>query len=258
VLISCLESPTCDINARDFAGYTPLHECCSSGHLHIARTLLAHGADPNACATRGIRVLHDAIECDHVEIVRLLLSYGADPTICTYKGTTPLELAKSKAMLLLLRGFLSDLNGDEEKRSLHWKFSHFASSSIGFDVFSEAAPDCDPDSERSGEVVIEASESPLCDSFTLPVDGEAAVTVLRLSDVLTQLAVTRAEFCQRYDRVPILSLTHAEFESKATCNQLLSCWSGKKIKSETACKVELVRLNDDIRTMLGIERTRVR
>lgn len=258
VVISCLESPACDINARDYAGYTPLHECCSSGHLEIARTLLSHGADPNACAARGIRVLHDAIECDRVQVVRLLLAYGADPTICTYKGTTPLDLAQSKAMLQLLRGVLSDLNGDEATAA--WKFSHYepaGSGRTGCDVFEEAAPDCDPESEsETADVVIEESERPLCDSFTLPVDGEAAVTVLRLSDVLTQLAVTRTEFCQRYDRVQIVSVPQEEFESKATCNQLLGF--GKKIKSEAGCKVELVRLNDEVRAMLGIERTRVR
>ena len=252
VVISCMESRTCDINARDFAGYTPLHECCSSGHWDIARMLLSHGADPNACAARGIRVLHDAIECDRVQVVRLLLAYGADPTICTYKGTTPLELAQSKAMLQLLRGVLSDLNGDGDEETAQWKFSDCQSA--GRDVFDEPAPNCDALVAEPGDVVIEESASPLCDSFTLPLDG-AAVTVLRLSDVLTQLAVTRTEFCQRYDRVQIVSVPQEEFESKATCNQLLGF--GKKIKSEAACKVELVRLNDDVRAMLGIERTRV-
>lgn len=250
-MISCLEGPSCDINARDFAGYTPLHECCSSGHLDIARMLLSHGADPNACAGRGIRVLHDAIECDRLQIVRLLLAYGADPTICTYKGATPLELAQSKAMVILLRGVLSDLNGDQE--AMAWKFSHWEPGT-GCDVLHEPAPDCE--STGGGDVMIEESESPLCDSFSLRLDGGEVVTVLRLSDVLTQLAVTRTEFCQRYDRLQILSLPEQEFESKATCNQLLG--KKKKIKSDAAsCKVDLVRLNDDVRAMLGIERTRV-
>lgn len=77
----CLESDACDVNARDNAGYTPLHECSSRGNLEIARLLLQHSADVNASATGGIRPLHDAIENDHIEIVRLLLSYGADPHI---------------------------------------------------------------------------------------------------------------------------------------------------------------------------------
>lgn len=51
----CLQSGSCDINARDNANYTPLHECCTRGHLRVARTLLENGADVNASATGGIR-----------------------------------------------------------------------------------------------------------------------------------------------------------------------------------------------------------
>ena len=51
----CLESDVCDVNARDNAGYTPLHECSSRGNLEVARLLLEHSAEPNASATGGIR-----------------------------------------------------------------------------------------------------------------------------------------------------------------------------------------------------------
>lgn len=33
----CAESPDFDINVRDNAGYTPLHEACNRGHLDIAQ-----------------------------------------------------------------------------------------------------------------------------------------------------------------------------------------------------------------------------
>ncbi|RWS31774.1 BCL-6 corepressor-like protein [Leptotrombidium deliense] len=122
----CLQTDTCDINARDNAGYTPLHECCSRGHLLIAKALLEHGGDVNASAAGGIRPLHDAVEGDHLEVVRLLLSYGSDPTISTYSGLTPLKLARSKRMICFLRGFLSDITDDFQYDSkepvLPWKF----------------------------------------------------------------------------------------------------------------------------------------
>lgn len=51
----CLKTKCVSVNARDNAGYTPLHECCSRGHLDIARALLQYGADVNASAAGGIR-----------------------------------------------------------------------------------------------------------------------------------------------------------------------------------------------------------
>lgn len=100
----CLQSDACDVDARDNAGYTPLHECSSRGNLEVARLLLEHSADVNASATGGIRPLHDAIENNHVEVVRLLISYGADANISTYSGTTPLQLCRSKLMFKFLKG----------------------------------------------------------------------------------------------------------------------------------------------------------
>lgn len=71
---------------KDNAGYTPLHEACSRGHLDIARLLLQHGANPSETSPSGIRPLHDAVENGDMEIVRLLLAYGADPQLATYAG----------------------------------------------------------------------------------------------------------------------------------------------------------------------------
>jgi ankyrin repeat protein len=36
----CLESPEFDVNVRDNAGYTPLHEACNRGHLAVVQVLL--------------------------------------------------------------------------------------------------------------------------------------------------------------------------------------------------------------------------
>ncbi len=50
-----LETGSIDVNVRDNAGYSPLHECCVRGHMNVARHLVANGADVNAAALDGTR-----------------------------------------------------------------------------------------------------------------------------------------------------------------------------------------------------------
>lgn len=51
----CLEKLDNNPSPRDNAGYTPLHEACSRGHLDIARLLLMYGANVSDSALGGIR-----------------------------------------------------------------------------------------------------------------------------------------------------------------------------------------------------------
>lgn len=95
---------------KDNAGYTPLHEACSRGHLEIARILLQYGASHSETALSGIRPLHEAIENGHVEIVRLLVSYGADPCLATYSGQLPIAMAEDKEMENFLSEYLTDID----------------------------------------------------------------------------------------------------------------------------------------------------
>ena len=106
---------------KDNAGYTPLHEACSRGHLDIARLLLQYGANHSETAHSGIRPLHEAVENGFIEIVRLLLTYGADPGLATYSGQTPLMLAENKSMINFLENYLLDI-GDNPKRKIAWRF----------------------------------------------------------------------------------------------------------------------------------------
>ncbi|KAF2355176.1 Ankyrin repeat-containing domain, partial [Trinorchestia longiramus] len=118
-IIYCLENPEYDVNVRDNAGYTPLHEACNKGHLAIVQALLAHGALVNAAGHGGIRPLHEAMENGHAELTRLLLSYGADPTLTTYSGQRPSDLTTDSVCLLLMQQHLSDITGME---GAYWDF----------------------------------------------------------------------------------------------------------------------------------------
>lgn len=110
-----------DPNIKDNAGYAPLHEACSRGHLEIARLLLQFGANHSETAFSGIRPLHEAIENGHAEIVRLLLSFGADPCLATYSGQLPISLAEDKEMEEFLHAYLVDIHHKEGPRK-SWFF----------------------------------------------------------------------------------------------------------------------------------------
>lgn len=251
VVQSCLQSNICDVNVRDNAGYTPLHECVTRGHLEIARMLLMHGADPEASAAGGIKPIHDAVECDHIEVTRLLLSFGADPTISTYAGSTPLKLSHSKAMSLLLRGFLSDLNGDVVSDQ-RWKFSSFRSSPVvrnGFDIFASEAPEGQVSCHL--ETLIEESDQPLCPTFSVRLsDSSTKVkTVARLKDVLQHLNMSRADFESQMKEHQIISIQ--DFSSRSKCKQV------NETRKESCFKEEVLLWNQRLRVKLGVRLTKV-
>lgn len=111
-----------DPDVKDNAGYTPLHEACSRGHLEIARLLLQHGANPSETAQSGIRPLHEAIENNYIEVTRLLLSYGADPLLATYSGQTPLMLSETDEMTHFLKNHLYDIQNTGPNKPT-WRFA---------------------------------------------------------------------------------------------------------------------------------------
>ena len=44
----CCETSYVDINSRNNAGYTPLHESCAASQCHIVECLIQFGADIHA------------------------------------------------------------------------------------------------------------------------------------------------------------------------------------------------------------------
>ncbi|XP_054168451.1 general transcriptional corepressor trfA-like isoform X2 [Oppia nitens] len=210
VVISCLQSITCDVNARDNANYTPLHECCTRGNLEVAALLLRNGAHVDASATGGIRPLHDAIENNHIEVVRLLLAYGADPKISTYSGATPLQLARSKAMTTFLTGFLDDISSDDQLRhgngmcGLQWKFGstlQLSDKQMAYNLFE----DLPSDDDESYDFLFEVSDCPLDAIYRLRHSKDSK-QYMRLSDVLKKARISRDEMIGKHPNIEITSL----------------------------------------------------
>ncbi|KAG8448223.1 hypothetical protein GDO86_015354 [Hymenochirus boettgeri] len=192
VVLYCLQRDSEDINHRDNAGYTALHEACARGWTDILKILLDNGANVNCSAQDGTRPIHDAVVNDNLETVWLLLSYGADPTLATYSGQTPIKLASSEAMKTFLSDYLGDLQGRSEGDP-HASWDFYSSSVLGGkdDVFNNTLLDpaeISDEEELEGSkdlednFLFEFSEMPLLSCYNLHTGNW-----LLFSDVLKRL-----------------------------------------------------------------------
>ena len=73
-----------DVNAHDFAGYSPLHKCSSSprglfSHYEMAKLLIEKGADVNSINRFGETPIFVALSKKKLDFVHLLLENGANP-----------------------------------------------------------------------------------------------------------------------------------------------------------------------------------
>uniref|UniRef100_A0A6J0TP60 SMC5-SMC6 complex localization factor protein 1 isoform X1 n=2 Tax=Pogona vitticeps TaxID=103695 RepID=A0A6J0TP60_9SAUR len=94
-LIHLLSLPGIDINVKDHAGWTPLHEACNHGSAVCVREILQHCPEVNLFSqVDGVTPLHDALANGYIEIAELLLQYGG-PVLLQQKdsnGNLPLDL----------------------------------------------------------------------------------------------------------------------------------------------------------------------
>jgi ankyrin repeat protein len=89
-----------DLEAKDVAGYTPLHHCltsqANSATLAMAATLLKAGADPNLQNRFGCSPMFECIMVANLAAIKLLLKHGAKTDVTENDGgLTCLDLAKN-------------------------------------------------------------------------------------------------------------------------------------------------------------------
>ncbi|XP_064638388.1 uncharacterized protein LOC135494394 isoform X2 [Lineus longissimus] len=261
VVIYCLETGTAAVNARDNAGYTPLHECCVRGHLNIAKYLINYGANVNCSATDGTRPIHDAVDHDRLEVVRLLLSHGADPLLATYSGRTPMKAARYPKMRAFLKGFLADLNGPNEEEGetpTPWEFngsSYYSdpTTNTGFAIFSDLPSDPE---DGDHDLEFEFSSQPHIRTYRLELENEnGPKNYVLMTDVLEQLKLSRQEFMERHPKICVGTkrIRSAIFRQQVelSCFDDITGASGSNSRRQ-AQFTELLRLDCGVRELLDI------
>ncbi|XP_042643539.1 SMC5-SMC6 complex localization factor protein 1 isoform X2 [Tyto alba] len=100
-LIQLLSIPGIDINVKDYAGWTPLHEACNHGSTVCVREILQRCPEVDLLSqVDGVTPLHDALSNGHVEIGKLLLQRGG-PVLLQQRdshGKMPLDYVESLAV----------------------------------------------------------------------------------------------------------------------------------------------------------------
>jgi ankyrin repeat protein len=88
-MISTLLAFGANINACSFDGYNVLHHCVSIGQFEAVHLLLNYECNIELTDPKGWTALHYAAKFDHAEIAMLLLRRGLDPCIKKILGAVP-------------------------------------------------------------------------------------------------------------------------------------------------------------------------
>ncbi|XP_011222433.1 BCL-6 corepressor-like protein 1 isoform X2 [Ailuropoda melanoleuca] len=266
VVLYCLQKDSEDVNHRDNAGYTALHEACSRGWTDILNILLEHGANVNCSAQDGTRPVHDAVVNDNLETIWLLLSYGADPTLATYSGQTAMKLASSDTMKRFLSDHLSDLQGRAEgDPGVSWDFysSSVLEEKDGFacDLLHNPPGNSDQEGDdvEEDDFMFELSDKPLLPCYNLQVSvSRGPCNWFLFTDVLKRLKLSSRIFQARFPHFEIATLPKAEFYRQVASSQLLTPTErpggmDDRLAPGSSETVELVRYEPELLRLLGSE-----
>uniref|UniRef100_A0A673TX63 RAMA domain-containing protein n=1 Tax=Suricata suricatta TaxID=37032 RepID=A0A673TX63_SURSU len=104
-LVKALIDSGADVNLKDNAGWTPLHEASSKASNDIIVELLKAGANVNCENLDGILPLHEAAANSHLKAAEILQQRGANPNQKSQKQNTALDEADDVKMKELLKSY---------------------------------------------------------------------------------------------------------------------------------------------------------
>ncbi|XP_064455145.1 uncharacterized protein LOC135366391 [Ornithodoros turicata] len=84
---------SCDVNAQDVEGCSPLHHAASTNKLDVVTGLCLEGADVSAKNHKGETPLSVAARCGFFDVMSYLISFGADVNALDAKLNTALHAA---------------------------------------------------------------------------------------------------------------------------------------------------------------------
>lgn len=99
VVLYILATGSVDVNARDNAGYTALHECAVRGRVNIGKHLLTYGSDVNVCSTDGIRYKLNFLTVSLILLLMLLVAFLLEKQNITRVHAASVEKHKSSDLL---------------------------------------------------------------------------------------------------------------------------------------------------------------
>jgi ankyrin repeat protein len=98
--------PESGLNLGDINQVSPIAHAVRKDRWELARALADAGADVNVRIgdTEGNSLLHIAAACGKSDAVSWLMAHGADPRAENFRRATPPDVARSAAIMTILKG----------------------------------------------------------------------------------------------------------------------------------------------------------
>ncbi|CAG7817107.1 unnamed protein product [Allacma fusca] len=109
-----------EIDAKDFAGWAPLHEAINAktSTLEMVQLLCNSGADVNALGMSNETPLHEASRLGLAVIVKYLLSQSASAAIRNSTGRLPVDCSELKVIKKIFRDHEEEMSGMSQSNDI--------------------------------------------------------------------------------------------------------------------------------------------